>query len=63
MGRIQTGDRVRVLKFGVRMSGRIGSVRDQYKDGKLPVSFDDGDCVSFPPMDLEKIPSFLGRLD
>jgi len=59
MSTLEIGDRVKVLKFGARMSGRIGLIRDQHENGRMPVAFDDGDYVAFDPTDLEKIPSYL----
>jgi len=63
MDALHKGDRVRVSKFGLRMTGRIGVIHDQRGDGKLHVVFDDGASDSFDPSALEKIPSSLGKID
>jgi len=54
---MEVGDSVKVIRFGLRLSGRIGVVSDQHEDGTLVVSFPDGDTASFEPGDLILISS------
>jgi len=60
---LHKGDKVKVLKHGLRLTGRIGIIHDQHEDGKLRVWFEDGDIGTYEPNDLEKIPLSLKSFD
>jgi hypothetical protein len=63
MDALHKGDRVKVVKFGLRLSGRTGIIQDQHDDGKLHVVFGDGDSASFDPSDLEIVVAQLQNPD